>query len=104
MNINMKNLFSIEGKTALVTGGTHGLGMAIATGLANARVRAPMLRLHEVLPPHYQPDPQGERWRFARDLLTADHDSTEFTLEEGYSGPIELIALGREKGGIANEN
>ncbi len=29
-------LFDLTGKTALVTGGTHGLGMAIATGLANA--------------------------------------------------------------------
>lgn len=29
-------LFDLTGKTALVTGATHGLGMAIATGLANA--------------------------------------------------------------------
>jgi gluconate 5-dehydrogenase len=29
-------LFDLNGKNALVTGGTHGLGMAIATGLANA--------------------------------------------------------------------
>jgi gluconate 5-dehydrogenase len=29
-------LFDLSGKTALVTGGTHGLGMAIATGLARA--------------------------------------------------------------------
>ncbi len=29
-------LFDLTGKAALVTGGTHGLGMAIATGLANA--------------------------------------------------------------------
>ncbi len=30
------NLFDLTGKIALVTGGTHGLGMAIAVGLANA--------------------------------------------------------------------
>ena len=29
-------LFNLKGRTALVTGGTHGLGMAIATGLAGA--------------------------------------------------------------------
>jgi gluconate 5-dehydrogenase len=30
------NLFDLSGKTALITGGTHGLGMSIATGLAKA--------------------------------------------------------------------
>ncbi len=32
-------LFDLTGKTALVTGATHGLGMAIATGLAEAGAR-----------------------------------------------------------------
>ncbi len=32
----MKDLFDLTGKRALVTGGTHGLGMAMAEGLANA--------------------------------------------------------------------
>lgn len=30
------NPFSLEGKTAIITGGTHGLGMAMAEGLAQA--------------------------------------------------------------------
>ncbi len=30
------NLFDLTGKTALVTGGTHGLGMAMAMGLGKA--------------------------------------------------------------------
>lgn len=33
------NLFSLKNKTALVTGGTHGLGMAMAKGLAQAGAR-----------------------------------------------------------------
>ncbi len=32
----MKNLFDLSGKRALITGGTHGLGMAMAKGLGNA--------------------------------------------------------------------
>jgi gluconate 5-dehydrogenase len=32
----MMNLFDLSGKTALVTGATHGLGMAMAKGLADA--------------------------------------------------------------------
>ncbi|MCK5485352.1 MAG: gluconate 5-dehydrogenase [Desulfobacterales bacterium] len=35
----MKELFNLSGKTALVTGATHGLGMAIAKGLAGIGAR-----------------------------------------------------------------
>jgi gluconate 5-dehydrogenase len=32
----MNNLFNLKGRRALITGGTHGLGMAMASGLAQA--------------------------------------------------------------------
>lgn len=35
----MNELFNLRGKTALITGGTHGLGMAMAVGLGQAGAR-----------------------------------------------------------------
>ena len=40
-------LFDLTGKTALVTGGTHGLGMAIAKGLAAAGAR---IVINDIIP------------------------------------------------------
>jgi gluconate 5-dehydrogenase len=41
------SLFDLTGKRALVTGATHGLGMAIATGLANAGAK---IIINDILP------------------------------------------------------
>ena len=35
----MENMFSLEGKTALVTGAAYGIGLAIATALSRAGAR-----------------------------------------------------------------
>ena len=35
--MDMQKLFSLEGKTALVTGGAYGIGFAMAEALANVR-------------------------------------------------------------------
>lgn len=37
--MNKANMFDLQGKVALVTGATHGLGMAMATGLGQAGAR-----------------------------------------------------------------
>jgi short-subunit dehydrogenase involved in D-alanine esterification of teichoic acids len=36
MNQHLTKLFSLEGQTAIVTGGTRGIGQAMAIGLAEA--------------------------------------------------------------------
>jgi gluconate 5-dehydrogenase len=43
----MQELFDLTGKTALVTGATHGLGMAIAKGLAGAGAR---IAINDIFP------------------------------------------------------
>lgn len=44
-------LFDLTGKTAFVTGGTHGLGMAIATGLAEAGAK---IVINGITPPRLE--------------------------------------------------
>ena len=43
----MKNLFDLSGKVALVTGGSKGLGKAMARGFAEAGADVPITSRHE---------------------------------------------------------
>ena len=46
----MAHLFDLTGKTAIVTGGTRGLGASMAVGLAEAGADIILVQVHTVLP------------------------------------------------------
>lgn len=43
---NVKELFSLEGQTALVTGGTRGIGQSMAIALAEAGANILLVQVH----------------------------------------------------------
>lgn len=59
----VQQLFSLEGQTALVTGGTRGIGQSMAIALAEAGAD---ILLVQVLPPHQTTPPRSN-------LLLARH-------------------------------
>ena len=87
-------LFDLTGKNALVTGGTHGIGMAIATGLAEAGAT---IIINERVPEKLE----ASKLRFAEKgihihaylLDVTDEDAVERTIPvmEKEVGPIDIL-------------
>ncbi len=87
-------LFSLKGRTALVTGGTHGIGMAIGTGLAKAGAR---LCVNDISPEKLR----SAREAYARqgvEVYTLEFDVTrEADVDRGISqierevGPVDIL-------------
>jgi len=87
-------LFDLSGKTALVTGGTHGLGMAIATGLANAGAS---IVINDVFPDKLE-EAKKEYAKngiqvFSYVLDVTDEEAVEKTIPliEKEVGPIDIL-------------
>ncbi len=90
----MRNLFSVEGKTAIVTGATGGLGFTFARGLAmhgakvvlNARNRDKLEQKKELL--------RAEGWEvhaYPFDITNGDQISQSVQQIEKEIGPIEIL-------------
>lgn len=45
----MASIFSLEGSTALVTGGTRGIGQAVAVGLAEAGADVILIQVRQTM-------------------------------------------------------
>lgn len=88
------DLFNLSGKTALVTGATHGLGMAIATGLANAGAR---LVVNDIFPEKLAEAKKVYKENgidvATYELNVADEKAVEATIPviEKEVGPIDIL-------------
>jgi gluconate 5-dehydrogenase len=89
-----QKLFDLSGKTALVTGGTHGLGMAIATGLAGAGAK---IIINDVFPEKLE-DARKEYAQLGMKIHTylldvTDERSVESTIPllEKEVAPIDIL-------------
>ncbi len=80
----IQELFELKGKTALVTGGTHGLGMAIAKGLAGAGAR---IVINDILPEKLE----QAVIEYKKDGIDAGAYVFDVTSEEEVKAAIEKI-------------
>lgn len=87
-------LFNLKGKRALVTGGTHGLGMAIATGLGKAGAK---IIINDILPDRLE-SAKKEYAENGLDVSTYVFDVTNekeviesVALIEKEVGPIDIL-------------
>jgi gluconate 5-dehydrogenase len=78
-------LFDLTGKIALVTGGTHGLGMAIANGLANAGTK---IVVNDIFPEKLE-NAKKEYAAKGIDVATYLFDVTDEKAVDEYIGKIE---------------
>jgi gluconate 5-dehydrogenase len=88
------NLFDLTGKNALVTGGTHGIGMALATGLAEAGAT---IIVNDVFPDKLE-SAKAEYAKNGIDIHTfvldvTDEEAVESTIPviEEEVGPIDVL-------------
>ncbi len=77
-------LFDLSGRTAMVTGGTHGLGMAIAKGLADAGAR---IVINDVFPEKLE----NARQEYAASGITVHIYELDVTDEEAVEQTVPLI-------------
>jgi len=90
----MLELFSLKGKTALVTGGTHGLGMAMAKGLGKAGATLVINghtpeKMEKALQAYKQEGLTAHGYLF--DVTKEDEAMKNVTAIESEVGPIDIL-------------